>query len=146
MQIVVSFAVGLVLGLGLIVSMMINPAKVLAFLDFAGAWDPSLALVMGSALVVTSIGYRLVLLRNQPVVSQDFRLPTKFVPDVRLVGGAALFGVGWGIAGLCPGPAIAALGAGHVEAVVFTVAMVVGMAGFHWVDQPSTATASSVDG
>lgn len=146
MHIVVSFAVGLLFGLGLIVSMMINPGKVLAFLDFAGTWDPSLALVMGSALVVTSIGYRLVLRRDNPVVSQKFELPTKTVVDVRLVGGAVLFGVGWGIAGLCPGPAIAALGAGHVEALVFTVAMVVGMVGFHWIDQPLRAGLSSIDG
>ena len=98
---------GLLFGAGLTISQMVNPAKVAGFLDVAGDWDPSLALVMGGALTVTAICYRLTMRRGAPLLASDFRLPTAEDVDARLIGGAALFGVGWGLAGFCPGPAIA---------------------------------------
>jgi uncharacterized membrane protein YedE/YeeE len=118
---------GVIFGLGLAVSQMVNPAKVLAFLDVAGNWDPSLALVMAGALVVTGIGYRLAMQRPRPVLAERFSLPTKTALDARLIGGAALFGVGWGLIGLCPGPAIASLAYGLPESMYFTVALFVGL-------------------
>ena len=120
-------AVGFLFGLGLIVSGMINPAKVLGFLDLFGNWDPSLAFVMGGALAVTIPGYYLVLKRPAPVLSTTFDVPVKTQIDRPLLAGAACFGVGWGLVGLCPGPAIAALGSGQIEALVFVAAMVIGM-------------------
>ena len=100
---------GLVFGLGLTVSSMVNPAKVLAFLDLFGNWDPSLAFVMGGALVVTALGYRLVWRRDRPVFAERFQVPGNRKVDARLAFGAVLFGIGWGLVGLCPGPAISAL-------------------------------------
>ncbi|WP_366655944.1 YeeE/YedE family protein [Fodinicurvata sp. EGI_FJ10296] len=133
-----ALAAGLVFGLGLTISGMINPAKVLGFLDLFGAWDPTLAFVMGGAVLVTLPGFRLLRRRGAPVFSQMFRFPTRSDIDPRLVGGSALFGVGWGLAGFCPGPALAALGAGiggaalsgsGVTAVaVFVAAMLAGLA------------------
>jgi len=119
---------GLVFGLGLAVSRMVDPGKVLAFLDVAGRWDPSLALVMAGALGVTLIGYRLVLRRAAPLLADSFGLPTRQDIDARLVGGAALFGVGWGLVGFCPGPAIASLAYGRLSSVLFVAAMLLGMA------------------
>lgn len=127
MRIFSAFAAGLLFGIGLVVSQMIDPAKVIGFLDIAGAWDPSLALVMGAALVVTFIGYRLVFMRGKPLFESSFQLPTKSAIDRPLVAGSALFGVGWGLSGLCPGPAIAGLSLGRVEIYVFVGAMVAGM-------------------
>lgn len=123
---------GLLFGLGLAVSGMINPAKVLNFLDLAGSWDPSLALVMASALAVTAIGYRLVLRRETPVFEARFQLPTATRLDARLLGGAALFGVGWGLAGLCPGPAITAAGLALPQVFVFLAAMLATIALYRW--------------
>jgi uncharacterized membrane protein YedE/YeeE len=111
-RIISAFAIGLVFGIGILVSGMANPAKVLNFFDIAGTWDPSLAFVMGGALIVTAIGFRLVLSRSHPLLAGGFSLPTKRDIDVRLLGGAGIFGVGWGIAGFCPGGAIPALGLG----------------------------------
>ncbi|MGQ3671116.1 DUF6691 family protein [Xanthobacter sp. TB0136] len=127
-RILASLIVGLVFGGGIVVSGMSNPAKILNFFDFAGNWDPSLALVMGAALTITAIGYRLVLRRPAPVLDSSFHLPTKREVDLPLVGGAAVFGIGWGIAGFCPGGSIPALGLGKVEALVFVGAMLVGLA------------------
>jgi uncharacterized protein len=129
-QSISAFAVGIVFGIGLTLAQMVNPAKVLGFLDLAGDWDPSLAFVMGGGLAVAAIGYRLVWRRRQPLFAEIFQLPTRKDIDPRLVTGAALFGIGWGIAGLCPGPAIAVLGLGHSEAVIFALAMVSGFALF----------------
>lgn len=123
-----AYAIGLLFGLGLTVAQMVNPAKVLNFLDVAGQWDPSLAFVMGGALVVTAIGYRIVLRRTSPALEAAFQLPTSTKIDGRLLVGAALFGIGWGLAGLCPGPAIAALSAGAGDVVVFAASMVTAMA------------------
>ncbi|KLN61605.1 hypothetical protein WH96_04470 [Kiloniella spongiae] len=131
----VALIVGVVFGLGLIVSGMVNPAKILAFLDVAGDWDPSLAFVMGGALITTGIGYRLIFFRKRPVLSPDFLLPVKKQIDSKLVIGSVLFGLGWGITGLCPGPALTALTIGSTEIYVFLFSMSVGIFGFKFVKQ-----------
>jgi len=118
---------GLLFGAGLSLSGMISPAKVVAFLDIAGAWDPSLAFVMIGAVAVTAAGYRISFLQTRPLFEPTFRLPTRTDLDARLLGGAALFGIGWGLAGYCPGPALAGLGFGRVDTVVFVVMMLIGM-------------------
>jgi len=118
---------GLLFGAGLSISGMINPAKVVGFLDVAGAWDPSLAFVMLGAVAVTAIGYRFVLRRSQPLLASSFTLPTRRDIDVALLFGAGLFGIGWGLGGYCPGPALAGLGFGSLETYAFVVAMLVGM-------------------
>lgn len=131
-----ALAIGALFGLGLAVSGMTNPAKVLGFLDITGRWDPTLAVVMGAGLLVNLIGYRLTLGRPGPAFSPAFQIPTRKDIDMPLIVGAVLFGLGWGIGGFCPGPAIAALGLGgfHGDAaaeprvVVFVLAMLVGMA------------------
>lgn len=130
---------GLIFGLGLVISGMVNPAKVLNFLDVAGTWDPSLALVMGGALVVTFIGYRLVLGRETPFFEGKFQLPTKTTLDARLIGGSALFGVGWGLAGFCPGPAITAAGLALPQALLFLATMLVTIGVWRWIEPSLTA-------
>lgn len=127
MRVLSALAVGLLFGLGLTISEMINPAKIIAFLDIGGAWDPSLLVVMGSALAVSFIGYRVVLARSKPVFEPSFQLPTKTVIDRPLLIGAALFGAGWGLAGLCPGPAISAALLGNGAIYVFLIALFIGM-------------------
>ncbi len=127
MHLALVFAAGLIFGLGISISGMANPAKTLNFFDFAGTWDPSLLVVMVTALTVTAIGYRLVLRRPRPVFEPRFQLPTAQVIDAKLVGGAALFGVGWGLSGFCPGASLPALGTGRVDVAAFTVALIVGM-------------------
>jgi len=127
----VSLALGALFGLGLTISGMIDPRKVQDFLDvtdFAGRWDPSLSLVMGSALLVTLVSYSFILRRSQPVLGHKFHLPVTKDIDRRLVAGAALFGVGWGLGGFCPGPALVGLTTGSRPAMVFVVAMLLGMA------------------
>jgi uncharacterized protein len=131
MAVLLQFIIGLIFGLGLIVSGMSNPAKVLNFLDFvairSGTWDASLAFVMAGAIAVTFVGFRLALKRFQPVFGDKFHLPTREDIDARVVAGPAIFGVGWGLAGFCPGPAVTALGFGTSSAVIFVVAMLAGM-------------------
>lgn len=127
MRLIASYLIGLIFGIGISVSGMANPAKVLNFFDVAGTWDPSLIFVMGGALVVTFIGYRLVLQRPKPILDAKFQLPTNTHLDARLIGGAAVFGVGWGIAGFCPGGALPALGTGRVEVIVFVAALIAGI-------------------
>lgn len=127
MRLAAAYLIGLVFGLGIAVSGMINPAKVLNFFDVAGSWDPSLAFVMGGAVAVAFLGYRLVFRRPAPLFDPRFQVPTSRTIDARLVGGAALFGVGWGLAGFCPGGALPALGAGVVQVYGFVAAMAVGM-------------------
>lgn len=114
----------IVFGTGLLLSGMADPSKVLNFFDVAGSWDPSLAFVMGGALLVAAIGYRLVLARPAPVLASSFSLPALTTLDARLLGGAALFGIGWGIAGFCPGGVVPALGLGRIEPFVFAAALV----------------------
>lgn len=118
---------GLVFGFGLSVSQMINPAKVLNFLDVAGSWDPSLALVMGGALLVMAVAWQLQKKRSRPLFGDRFFLPTLTAVDAPLLLGAALFGMGWGLAGFCPGPALAALSLLRPEPVIFVAAMLAGM-------------------
>jgi uncharacterized membrane protein YedE/YeeE len=120
--------VGLVFGAGIAISGMANPAKVLNFFDIAGTWDPSLAFVMGGALLVTAIGYRFVLRRPQPLFDRAFHLPTARNLDPALIAGSAAFGVGWGITGFCPGGAVPALGLGEVDAFLFVGSMLGGIA------------------
>jgi uncharacterized membrane protein YedE/YeeE len=131
--IVSAFAAGLLFGLGLIVSQMVNPAKVLGFLDIFGAWDPSLALVMGGAVAVSALGYVVARRRGVPVLAPRLEIPTRRDLDPRLIGGAALFGIGWGLVGLCPGPALVGLTFGPWPVLVFVTAMIVGMAIFRLV-------------
>lgn len=136
-----AFAAGLVFGLGLVISQMVNPAKVLGFLDLFGNWDPSLAFVMGGALVVTAIGYPLVWRRSRPVLADQFHVAANRTIDRRLAAGAVLFGVGWGLVGLCPGPAIAAVTVGGGKALAFLVAMTIGVVAFDL--SPFTSRAKS---
>lgn len=127
MSFVVNLLLGLLFGLGLVVSGMSDPAKVLNFLDVAGTWDPSLAFVMAGAVVVTFVGYRLVWRRPAPIVGGRFHVPAATQIDGRLLAGPAIFGVGWGLAGYCPGPALTALGLGAPGTLVFVPAMFAGM-------------------
>jgi len=129
-----AFVAGLVFGIGLLVSGMINPAKVLGFLDLAGRWDPSLALVMVGAIAIGVVGFVIAGRRATTVLGTPMLLPTARTIDKRLIVGGAVFGVGWGLAGFCPGPAVAALGAGHLKALVFVAAMVAGMLAFEWIE------------
>ncbi len=119
--------VGLLFGAGLALSDMINPARVLAFLDVAGAWDPTLALVMAGALIPSAIGYRVVRRMDRPLMGREFRIPQNRVVEPQLLAGAAIFGIGWGLVGFCPGPAIAALGLGLWQPWLFVAAMAAGM-------------------
>lgn len=127
MRLLISYLIGLVFGVGISISGMANPAKVLNFFDVAGTWDPSLAFVMGGALIVTFIGYRFVLKRPAPLLSDTFQLPTRSDFDLPLIGGSAVFGLGWGIAGFCPGGALPALGTGRVEVFIFCAALIAGI-------------------
>lgn len=131
--VVSAFAAGLLFGGGLLLSGMADPANVLGFFDVAGVWNPTLAFVMAGGLAVTLLGYRLVLKRSAPLCEDRFQLPTSKSMDARLIGGAALFGLGWGIAGYCPGPAFVAAAGGFAEAAIFAAAMVGGMAAWKFV-------------
>jgi uncharacterized membrane protein YedE/YeeE len=126
---IAAFLCGLMLGVGLIVSQMTNPGKVIGFLDVAGRWDPSLGVVMGSALLVAMCGFAWVERRGRPMLSGDLALPPRWPIDGRLLAGAALFGIGWGIGGFCPGPALVASFGLSIDAAIFTAAMLVGMVG-----------------
>lgn len=123
-----AFAAGFVFGVGLAVSQMVNPAKVVGFLDVAGDGDPSLKFVMGGALAVTGVAFRWVLKRPAPLFERRFYLPTARAVDGKLVAGAAIFGVGWGISGFCPGPAVASLAYGLAPSALFVASMLAGMA------------------
>ena len=131
MSLLIQFFIGLLFGSGLVVSGMSDPQKVLNFLDLAaiaaGGWDASLLFVMGSGVVVTFIGYRLVLKRKQPVFDTQFHLPAAKPVDAAIIVGPAIFGIGWGLGGFCPGPAFTALGTGSAQAILFVIVMLVGM-------------------
>jgi hypothetical protein len=118
---------GLLFGAGVTISGMVNPMKVLNFLDIFGPWDATLIFVMGAGLVVTFLGYQVVLKRKTPLFASTFRLPTSQDIDTKLLGGAALFGLGWGISGFCPGPAVASVVFGRTESITFVIAMAAGM-------------------
>ena len=121
---------GLIFGLGLIISQMVNPDKVISFLDIFGDWDPSLALVMGAALIVTAVGYRLVWRKPKPLAADQFQVPTNRTIDKILAIGAVLFGIGWGLVCLCPWPAIAAVLVGGLPIIIFLAAMMAGIVMF----------------
>ncbi|MCD9120659.1 YeeE/YedE family protein [Cupriavidus sp. UGS-1] len=126
---------GVVFGIGLILSGMANPAKVLAFLDLAGNWDPSLAFVMAGAILVGVVAFAVARRRSASLLGLPMRMPTATVVDRRLVGGSLLFGIGWGLAGFCPGPALVTLGMRDYKTVVFVVAMLVGMGLFELLER-----------
>ena len=139
MHIVSAFIVGLVFGIGLIVAGMTNPAKVQGFLDLAGNWDPSLAFVMGGAILVGLVAFRFAGKRERSLLGEAMRLPTATHIDRRLVLGGLAFGAGWGLAGFCPGPALASLATGGAKAWLFTGAMLAGMAVFEVLERSAAA-------
>ena len=132
MSILSSLLAGLIFGIGLIVSGMSNPAKVIGFLDLAGNWDPSLAFVMGGAIMVGVITFLYARRRSASLLGKPLQIPTLKQIDARLIGGSALFGIGWGVAGICPGPGLVLLGSGLSEGLLFVVAMLAGMLTFDW--------------
>lgn len=134
MSLFFSLLAGLIFGLGLIVAGMANPAKVLGFLDIGGLWDPSLALVMAAAVAIATLGFAWAKKRKTSLLGQPLQLPTATRVDRRLMGGSMLFGIGWGLAGICPGPALVLLGTGIYKGVIFTAAMVAGMAIFSLIE------------
>ncbi len=135
MDILSSFVVGLIFGIGLILAGMTDPSKVIGFLDVAGLWDPSLAFVMGGAILVGVVAFRFARKRSAAFFGGAMRLPSRDDIDRRLVLGSLAFGVGWGMAGFCPGPALTALGTGNGKAVIFVLAMIAGMALFELADK-----------
>ena len=137
-----ALAAGLVFGLGLIIAGMSNPAKVLGFLDITGKWDPSLALVMAGAVAVGVVAFALARRRTMTALGLPLQLPAARAPDFRLVVGSLLFGIGWGLAGICPGPAIVLLGSGSAKAVAFFVAMLCGMGVYELIDRNLHVAAS----
>jgi len=136
MIVLASLLAGLVFGLGLIVSGMANPAKVLGFLDVTGYWDPSLAFVMGGAIAVGVVAFAVAGRRTASLLGAEMRLPSARHIDRRLVAGSVLFGIGWGIAGFCPGPGLVSLGMGEIKALVFVAAMLAGMGVFELFERP----------
>jgi len=131
----VAFIAGLTFGIGLIVAGMTNPAKILGFLDVAGSWDPSLALVMVGAIAVGLVAFAFARRRISSALGLPMQLSAAGTIDVPLVGGSLVFGLGWGLAGFCPGPAIVALGAGYGKAAVFVAAMLAGMGAYEWIER-----------
>ena len=142
MATLISLLAGLVFGIGLIVSGMANPAKVLGFLDLAGPWDPSLAFVMAGAISVGAIAFGVARKRAISLLGVPMKLPGGGPLDRRLVLGSLVFGVGWGIAGFCPGPAIVALGMGELKAIVFVAAMLAGMGVFELLERRGASRAA----
>jgi uncharacterized protein len=132
LRMLVALFSGTLFGLGLAASGMVDPAKVIGFLDVTGDWDPTLAFVMGGALLVTIPTFRLILKHPHPALADDFELPSNKGLDTRLIGGATLFGVGWGLAGFCPGPSVTALATGLTPVFAFVAAMVAGMVLYKW--------------
>jgi uncharacterized protein len=128
MRLLLVFLIGALFGTGIVLSGMANPAKVLNFFDLAGSFDPSLAFVMAGALMVAAPGYAILFrMRDKPLFDQTFRLPKARAIDAKLIGGSAVFGIGWGIAGFCPGASIPALGLGHASAAIFVAALLFGI-------------------
>lgn len=142
---VTEFLVGLLFGVGLIVAGMTDPSKVLGFLDLAGTWDPSLAFVMGGGILVGLGAFAAAKKRTTTFFGGAMHLPTSTDIDKRLIGGALLFGAGWGLAGFCPGPAIVSMGAGQPKAAVFVAAMLAGMAVFEGVERMQARKSAGAD-
>jgi uncharacterized membrane protein YedE/YeeE len=138
MNILMALITGLVFGIGLIVAGMTNPAKVLGFLDLAGRWDPSLALVMAGAILVALPAFRAAARRRQSLLGEPMHLPSATRIDRRLVLGSLAFGAGWGLAGFCPGPALASLATGSVQPFIFCAAMLAGMGIFELIERRSS--------
>ena len=141
MQLFAALVAGLIFGLGLILSGMTDPSKVIGFLDLAGPWDPSLAFVMGGAVLVGLVAFRIARTRSRTILGGPLRLPEATHIDRRLLLGGLAFGVGWGLAGFCPGPALASLATGGSKALIFTAAMLVGMVIFETQDRLARRTA-----
>lgn len=137
-QLLLAFVGGLIFAFGLIISQMINPAKVLNFLDVAGDWDPTLAFVMGGALLITVPGFHFILKRPHPWLAGRFYLPTRRDIDPPLLIGSGIFGIGWGLSGLCPGPAITALASGLLPVFGFILAMATGILLHAWLFEKTT--------
>jgi len=129
MRVIINLMGGLIFGLGLVIGGMTNPAKVLNFLDITGTWDPSLAFVLGGAVLTTAIGYRVVFVRSKPLIGENFAVPATSHIDQQLILGAFIFGTGWGLVGYCPGPALASLSLLNPSTFLFVIAMLVGMYG-----------------
>ena len=127
LKILSALVAGVIFGVGLALSQMVNPNKVINFLDITGQWDPSLMFVLGCAVLTTTLAYRFIFSRGKPLLADDFQLPTLLQIDRPLIIGAALFGIGWGVIGYCPGPAVASLGFGFQEPLLVVVSMLVGM-------------------
>ena len=141
MSAITALLAGLLFGIGLMVSGMANPAKVLGFLDLAGRWDPSLAFVMVGAIAIGSVAFLLAKCRQRSLLGLPMQLPTNTVITPRLLIGSALFGIGWGTAGFCPGPALVALGAGYPKAIGFVLAMAAGMLVFEVLERSKARVA-----
>ena len=140
-KILLTFIAGLIFGFGLILSGMTNPSIVLGFLDITGAWNPALMFVMVGALIVAGVGYRIIFKRPKPLYAEQFALPEQKSIDAKLLLGAAFFDIGWGLVGLCPGPAITGLSTGKMEIVIFVAAMFIGMYGHKmWSSNQSRTT------
>jgi len=131
-ELIAGLSTGFIFGLGLCLSHMTDPAVVQGFLDIAGAWDPTLVFVMAGGVAVTFIGYRFVLRRKQPIWGTKFPPPVSGTIDTSLLSGAAIFGIGWGLAGYCPGPAIVSLASGRRAVILFVVSMLAGMIAVRW--------------
>ena len=139
MPVFTALLAGLVFGIGLLVSGMANPAKVLGFLDLTGQWDPSLAFVMGGAVAVGFFAFLFAGKRTVSLIGLEMKLPPAGHIDRRLVVGSTVFGIGWGVAGFCPGPALVAVGMGEAKAIVFVIAMLLGMVLFEWIERRRAA-------
>ena len=132
-QLFITAIAGFIFGLGLSISQMINPDRVLNFLDVSGNWDPTLLFTMAGALMVTLFSFRITLKRNKPVLANNFRLPSRSDIDNKLVMGAALFGIGWGMTGYCPGPAVASLGLGSINSIIIVLSITSGFLLHKWI-------------
>jgi uncharacterized membrane protein YedE/YeeE len=138
MQIMTAFVTGLIFGLGLILSEMTNPAKIIGFLDIFGNWDPSLVLVMLGAITVSAVSFKLTKSRQQSFFGQQIKLPNSSNIDHKLITGSLIFGVGWGLAGYCPGPALTSVLLGGYQPLVFVISMLIGMGVFEVLNQLSS--------
>lgn len=145
MQVFAAGVVGIIFGIGILLSGMSNPAKVLNFFDVAGTWDPSLAFVMAAAVLVTAFGYKFVLGSERPVFSETFHLPTSKVIDAKLIGGSAVFGIGWGLSGFCPGGLVPVLAIGRPEPLIFFAGLIGGLLVARFAQSHATVKARGVE-